>query len=154
MITLEYAIKMLEARLDCMHRSSSGIDVDCNREKCDDCELNYAQGTVGEQQEALKEAISALEKQMPTIEPEQWWIPCSERMPEEHEWLGTKKLGTTISDEVYVTFENDKGERFCKHLQFQNGELSRYDQLHMDTWFKGSKPIAWMPLPEPYRGRR
>ena len=50
MITLEYAIKMLEARLDCMHRSSSGIDVDCNREKCDDCELNYAQGTVGEQQ--------------------------------------------------------------------------------------------------------
>lgn len=71
MITLEDAIKMLEARLDCMHRSSSGIDVDCNREKCDDCDLNYAQGTVGEQQEALKEAISALEKQMPTIEPEQ-----------------------------------------------------------------------------------
>lgn len=65
MITLEDAIKMLEARLDCMHRSSSGIDVDCNREKCDDCDSNYAQGTVGEQQEALKEAISALEKQIP-----------------------------------------------------------------------------------------
>lgn len=78
------------------------------------------------------------------------WIPCSERMPEEHEWLGTKKFGTTISDEVYVTFENEKGERFCRHMKFQNGELSRYDQFHMDTWFKGSKPIAWMPLPEPY----
>ena len=78
------------------------------------------------------------------------WIPVSERMPEEHEWIGTKKFGTTISDEVYVTFENEKGERFCKHMTFQNGELSRYDKAHMDVWHKGSKPIAWMPLPEPY----
>ena len=84
--------------------------------------------------------------------PEPQWILCDERMPEEHEWIGTKKFGTTISDEVYVTFENEKGERFCKHLSFQNGELSRYDRLHMDTWFKGSKPIAWMPLPEPKGG--
>ena len=79
------------------------------------------------------------------------WIPCSERLPEEHEWVGTKKFGTTISDEVYVTFESPKGERFCKHLSFQNGELSRHDQLVIDTVFKGSKPIAWMPLPKPYR---
>ena len=94
----------------------------------------------------LREKIEQL-----TIKPEPQWIPCSERMPEEHEWLGTKKFGTTISDEVYVTFENEKGERFCQHLSFQNGELSRYDQFHMDTWYKGSKPIAWMPLPVPYQ---
>ena len=80
------------------------------------------------------------------------WIPCEERMPEEHEWIGTKKFGTTISDEVYVTFENEKGERFCKHMTFQNGELSRYDKVFMEAWFKDSKPIAWMPLPEPYKG--
>ena len=90
-------------------------------------------------------------KELPPAQPEPHWIPVSERMPEEHEWIGTKKFGTTISDEVYVTFENEKGERFCKHMSFQNGELSRYDQFHMDTWFKGSKPIAWMPLPEPAR---
>ena len=79
------------------------------------------------------------------------WIPCTpETMPEEHEWLGTKKFGTTISDEVYVTFENPKGERFCKHLSFQNKKLSDYDQLTIDAFYKGSKPIAWMPLPEPY----
>ena len=79
------------------------------------------------------------------------WIPCSERMPDEHEWLGTKKFGTTISDEVYVTFENPKGERFCKHLRFQNKKLSGYDQQTIDAFYKGSKPIAWMPLPEPYK---
>lgn len=78
------------------------------------------------------------------------WIPVEKRLPEEHEWLGTKKFGTTISDEVYVTFENEKGERFCKYMTFQNGELSRYDKAFMEAWYKGSKPIAWMPFPKPY----
>ena len=99
---------------------------------------------------ALVASKVQLEK-LPPAQSEPPWILCSEKMPEEHEWLGTKKFGTTISDEVYVTFENEKGERFCKHMHFQNGELSRYDQFHMDTWFKGSKPIAWMPLPETYK---
>ena len=91
------------------------------------------------------------EPELPPAQPEQPWILCDERMPEEHEWIGTKSFGTTMSDEVYVTFENSKGERFTKHIHFHNGDLSRYDKTHMDAWFKGSKPIAWMPLPEPYR---
>ena len=128
----------------------------------------YHGSTVGEYLEAVKiildmETHNSISKKM-IISVCKWlvaiaekavspyrWIPCSERMPEEHEWIGTKKFGTTISDEVYVTFENEKGERFCQHMKFQNGELSRYDQFHMDTWFKGSKPIAWMPLPEAYK---
>lgn len=129
----------------------------------------YHGSTVGEYLEAVKivldmETHNSISKKM-IISVCKWlveiaekavspyrWIPCSERMPEEHEWIGTKKFGTTISDEVYVTFENEKGERFCQHMKFQNGELSRYDQFHMDTWFKGSKPIAWMPLPKPFEG--
>ena len=99
----------------------------------------------GEWREAISIATKALEA-------EPHWILCSERMPEEHEWLGTKRFGTTISDEVYVTFENPKGERFCKHLSFQNGKLSAYDKSTIDAFYKGSKPIAWMPLPEPYKG--
>ncbi len=78
------------------------------------------------------------------------WILCSKRMPEEHEWIGTKEFGTTISDEVYVTFENPEGKRFVKHLRFQNGKLSGFDQSKIDAFYKGSLPIAWMPLPEPY----
>ena len=80
------------------------------------------------------------------------WILLTERLPEEHEWIGTKELGTTISDEVYVTFESPTGERFCKHLSFQNGKLSPYTQREIDAWHKGSIPIAWMPLPKPYEG--
>lgn len=103
-----------------------------------------------------RDCISGTEevlRSLPSAQTEQRWILCHERMPEEHEWIGTKKFGTTISDEVYVTFENEKGERFCKHMTFQNGELSRYDKIYMDAWFKDYKPVAWMPLPEPYAER-
>ena len=84
---------------------------------------------------------------------EQWTL-CNKRMPDEREWLGTKQFGTTISDEVYVTFENPKGERFAKHLSFQNGKLSASDQQTIDVFYKGSKPIAWRPFPEPYKGEK
>ena len=79
------------------------------------------------------------------------WIPCSDRMPEEHEWIGTKMFGTTISDEVYVTFEAPDGQRFADHISFQNGKLSRSDEHRMKVLYKGAKPIAWKPQPEPYQ---
>lgn len=85
---------------------------------------------------------------------ESQWILFSEELPEEHEWVGTKEFGTTISDEVYVTFEGPTGERFCKHVSFQNGKLSSYTQREIDVWYKGSVPIAWKPLPEPYKGKK
>ena len=112
----------------------------------------YESGMKKRYADAVVPAIYEKIKLIPPAQPEPQWIPVSERLPEEHEWLGTKKFGTTISDEVYVTFENEKGERFCQHMKFQNGKLSSYDQFHMDTWFKGSKPIAWIPLPKPYEG--
>ena len=80
------------------------------------------------------------------------WISVKDRMPEEHDWIGSKRFGTTISDEVYVTFEAPNGERFTKHICFWNGGLSPAEQHTMDTIYKGAKPIAWMPLPEPHRG--
>lgn len=33
---------------------------------------------------------------------------------------------------------------------YKNKKLSDYDQHTIDVFYKGSKPIAWMPLPEPY----
>lgn len=93
--------------------------------------------------EAIGIAIKALEQTR--------WIPCAERLPEEHEWIGTKAFGTTISDEVYVTFESPKGERFAKHLRFQNGMVSNAVQREIDAFHKGSVPVAWMPLQEPYK---
>lgn len=78
------------------------------------------------------------------------WIPVSERLPEEREWIGTKQFGTTISDEVYVTFEIPNGGRFCDHVRFQNGKLSPAERAKVNAIAKNAEPIAWMPLPGPY----
>ena len=125
------------------------IDADVVIEKV----MNYCKDDDGSCVEAsadIRELLDEIEN-LPTIQPEPQWILCDERMPEEHEWIGIKRFGTTISDEVYVTFENPKGDRFCKHLSFQNGKLSSFDQSTIDAFYKGSKPIAWMPLPVPYQ---
>lgn len=87
---------------------------------------------------------------LPPAEAEADWIPVSEGLPEEHEWVGTKQFGTTISDKVHITFDVN-GERFVKTLFLQNGELSNYEKRTMDALHKGWKMIAWMPLPKPYR---
>lgn len=119
----------------------------CSEHHCDDCDLidvnpcnhvrAYEQGFA----DGVKEG-----KQLSTT-----WIPVTERLPEEHEWCGTKVFGTTISDEVYVTFESPDGKHFTKHLSFQNGKVSSFVQKEIDVLFKGSEPIAWMPLPEPFK---
>lgn len=90
-------------------------------------------------------------KGMPSVKPQEpEWIPVSERLPEEKEWIGTKNFGTTISDEVYVTLETLDGERFCDHIRFQNGKLSVSKRAKIDAISKGARVIAWMPLPKPY----
>jgi hypothetical protein len=106
-------------------------------------------------------SLKALINMQPTVEPStncpeipDSWIPCSRKMPEEHEWIGTKQFGTTISDEVYVTFENPKGERFTRHLSFQNGKVPNFEQRTIDAFYKGSVPIAWKQKPKPWEGEK
>ncbi len=55
-------LEMLEARLTCMKLDDlSCIEEGCSH-NCDDCEFNYAQGTRGEQKEALNIAIQSIKK--------------------------------------------------------------------------------------------
>ena len=88
--------------------------------------------------------------QIDFIQSENDWIPCSEKLPEEREWIGTKEFGTTISDMVLITFDV-RGTRFVKPMSLQNGELSRADKKTMDVFYEDWKMLAWMPLPEPYK---
>ena len=63
-------------------------------------------------------------EQMPSAQPEQRWIPCSERLPEERGFY----LTTTKDKAVYCDYWNE----------------DNFDRTEM--------VIAWMPLPEAYRG--
>ena len=62
-MTREEAIEMMKAKLECMTRDVSGTDQMCNTKRCDDCDLCYAQGNMGEQKEWLRMGIEALENQ-------------------------------------------------------------------------------------------
>ena len=133
---------------------NGGARVDCSKWRADAYSVYTHYVGIGAR--TMEEAIELWNRraEQPPAQPEQRWILCSERMPEEQEWIGTKEFGTTISNEVYVTFETTDGQRFAKHISFQNGKLSPVDEQRMKVWFKGAKPIAWMPLPEPYREER
>ena len=56
----EEAVVKLQAKLECMTKDTSGTYMMCNKHKCDECSLNYAQGNNGEQIECLRIAIEAI----------------------------------------------------------------------------------------------
>lgn len=80
---------------------------------------------------ARREDIRAL----PTIEPEQHWIPCSERLPER----GGRYLISALDGINRRTTVAPYLPR-CKAWTMTG---------HMAYW----RVIAWMPLPEPYAER-
>jgi len=86
------------------------------------------------------------------------WIPCSERLPEEHESIFAKYKGTRkwdedgmfekISSEVYATVENMKtGESTTTHAHTTDGKWS----CDLLRWSDTYRIIAWQPLPAPYQ---
>lgn len=63
MIEVKQAVSILKAKLECDERWTSGKVELCNH-KCECCNLNYEQGTMGERKESLKVVIEALERQL------------------------------------------------------------------------------------------
>ena len=61
-MTNKEAKEKLKAKMECLNRETSGTDIDCNSRNCDECNLCYEQGNMGEENEALDLAIKALEK--------------------------------------------------------------------------------------------
>ena len=73
-------------------------------------------------------------EELPTVQPEQQWIPCSETVDiPEHEVLACDKYGEQIIG--FLVYADDQW--LC-----ESTESMMYD------------PIAWMPLPKPYKERR
>ena len=90
---------------------------------------------------------------IPPAQPEPHWIPCTERMPHNTGdfYLCTAKLSVDYEYEVELLMldtANDFDKSYfskCIH----NGLVFR------ESWSGGNEAldvIAWMPLPEPYRG--
>ena len=85
---------------------------------------------------------------VPSIEPEQRWIPCSERLPEEKDAGLLKKLGTEKRSGYAIVTVEVKGERMTSTACTHDGKWN----WKMKYAFPDYKVVAWMPLPEPYGG--
>ena len=96
------------------------------------------QTTDAQHEEAKRMAIKALK--------EQQWIPCSERLPDEDYWM--VGIGKQFSANVLVTVSNREDEEELVDTSYTvDGEwmleLPRYCKI-----------VAWMPLPEPWKGEQ
>lgn len=100
----------------------------------------------------IKDVIKEIRKQPKIGE----WIPCTARMPEEHDSIFAKFKGTDkwndamfekISNSVNVTVADNKGQNTTTHAHTIDGQWS-CDLLKCN---KDYRIVAWQPLPEPYQ---
>ncbi len=63
------------------------------------------------------------------------WVPCSERLPEH-----------------YVTVLAQHGKRFSDEQFIRPLVLTDEEEWYGDLGLLNSEVIAWMPLPDPYKG--
>lgn len=119
----------IETAIDQLHEI-----IDCWEEYLMSIENDDLQGT-GLELEALRMSVRALEEKPR-------WIPCSERMPELHEY---DHCGDVLreSDKVLCCTQTKTGGKNIVLGYYADGK-----------WRCGmnSNVVAWMPLPEAYDG--
>ena len=76
------------------------------------------------------------------------WIPVTERLPEEKDAGILKKLGTSKRSEYVLATVEVKCERMTVTACTYDGKWD----WNMKYAFPDYKIVAWMPLPEPYKG--
>jgi len=106
-----------------------------------------------------KSCVRMTIKNMPTIEPEWQWIPCSERLPKDiRPVIVTWKNTDPASYYQYIVgkhytgtacYKNGKWYWYSSTTEDMLAEYGRYDSEEFD---EAIECIAWMPLPEPYKG--
>lgn len=96
------------------------------------------------------ESVISLLESAPKVDK---WIPCSERLPDEHNSIFAKFKGTDkwndsmfekISDDVNVTVEFNDGMRKTMTLHTCDGKWM------MNLRFVEFSVLAWQPLPDIY----
>ena len=85
-------------------------------------------------------SIQDILRQLPSAQPEQRWIPCSERLPEES--------GQYL---ITVRYKHVDGyeDVYAEHGEWGNG---KWDMFCFGHCGEVESILAWMPLPEPYKG--
>lgn len=124
----------------------------CDKKQCGEaCSFSECSHTLEMEHAVNFEAVKDEETGEVLYYQEKAWIPCSERLPEEH----ITEYGTIDPSDyvlVYLYFgENNVGNRFAVS-RYWTIYASRYDKnpwLDLDD-IVADNVVAWMPLPKPY----
>ena len=98
----------------------------------------------------LLEVIVYQLENLPSAQPEPKWIPCSERLPEEH--IGFYLV--TIQKRRITALNVVGCDNMVYDIDIARWDYDRRAPQRGYHWCKADKVIAWMPLPEPYRAER
>ena len=102
-----------------------------------------------------KACIIGLLEELPSAQPEQQWIPCSERLPEVHE-SGNSFSGIYMQSVpvlVYGICEGEGNAQFHVVTYCDDLDGNTYWSTELDA-FTITEVKAWMPLPEPWKGEQ
>jgi len=90
----------------------------------------------------------AIDIAIKALEAEPHWIPVTERLPKEKDAGILKKLGTSKRSEYVLATVEVKGERMTVTACTYDGKWD----WNMKYAFPDYKIVAWMPMPESYKG--
>ena len=94
-------------------------------------------------------------EQLPSAQPEQHWIPCSERLPKVHE-SGNSFSGIYMQSVpvlVYGICEGEGNAQFHVATYCDDLDGNTYWSTELDA-FTITEVKAWMSLPEPWKGEQ
>ena len=95
------------------------------------------------------------------LPPSQRWVPCSERLPEDiRPVIVTWKNTDPKSYYQYIVGKHFTGTACCKngkwywYSSITEDILAEYGRCDSEEFDEIIECIAWMPLPEPWRGEQ
>ena len=122
-------------------------------------ESDVLDAILGWETDPLEEELERAVKAIPSADRPQEWIPCSERLPEDiRPVIVTWKNNDPKSYYQYIV-----GKHFIGTAHYHRGKwywyssvtedlLAEYGKCDSEEFDEAIEAVAWMPLPEPWKG--